>query len=76
MNRYQLIKEIDELLTASDGRVSEKEVCRIFDIDAYEIPWGYDLTWYRSFELDQTYDLIQSKKRTSTGFMIHTKEGN
>ena len=57
-----MIKKINELLTKNGGRMPEKEVCRILDIDPYDIPWGIHGYWYRSFLPNQTYDLIQSKK--------------
>jgi len=62
MDRYQLIKEIDELLTENGGRMPEQEVCRIFNIASVEIPWGYKVPWGNIFQANQTFDLIQIKK--------------
>ena len=58
----QLIEKIDKLLTFNNGRISEREVCQVFNITPYDIPWGNHGYWYRSFLSNQTYDLIQIKK--------------
>ena len=63
MERHQLIKEINKLLTENGGRMPETEVCQILNIKSFDIPWGNHQTWARSFQANQTFDLIQNKNR-------------
>ena len=61
MDRHQLTKEIDKLLTENGGRMPETEVCRILNIKSFDIPSGIHQTWARSFQANQTFDLIQKR---------------
>ena len=61
MERHQLTKAIDKLLTENGGRMPETEVCRILNIKSFDIQWGNQQTWARSFQANQTFDLIQKR---------------
>ena len=57
-----LVKEINKLLQQNDGQIPEVEICQIFDLQPYDIPWGHNIGWARALQPNQTYHLIQSKK--------------
>lgn len=55
-----LVKEINEILKQNDGQMPEVEICQIFGLRPYDIPWGHNIGWVRALQSDQTYRLIQS----------------
>ena len=57
----KLVVKINKLLSRNNGRISEDEVCKKFNITPYEIPWGMGLGWSRCFHSDQEFYLIQSQ---------------
>ena len=57
----KLVVKINKHLSLNNGRVSEDEVCKTFNITPSEIPWGADLGWSRCFQSNQEFHLIQSR---------------
>ena len=57
-----LVKEINKILKHHNGQMSEVEICQIFGLRPYDIPWGHNIGWARTLQSDQTYHLIQNKK--------------
>ena len=53
-----LVEKIENLLSENNGRMTEAEVCKVLNITYKEIPWGDKVTWSKSFQPNQTYDLI------------------
>ena len=53
-----LVEKIENLLSENSGRMAEAEVCKVLNITFREIPWGDKVTWSKSFQPNQTYDLI------------------
>ena len=53
-----LVEKIENLLSENNGRMAEAEVCKVLNITYKEIPWGHQVTWSKSFQPNQTYDLI------------------
>ena len=53
-----LVEKIENLLSENNGRMAEAEVCKVLNITYKEIPWGDKVTWSKSFQPNQTYDLI------------------
>ena len=53
-----LVEKIENLLSENRGRMAEAEVCKVLNITYKEIPWGDKVTWSKSFQPNQTYDLI------------------
>ena len=58
MDNLILIEKIENLLSKNNGRMTEVEVCKILNITSQEIPWGYNVTWGRLLQVNQTFDLV------------------
>ena len=57
-----LVEKIENILSENNGRMTESEVCKALNITFREIPWGDKVTWSKSFQSNQTYDLISRYK--------------
>ena len=57
----ELQKKIIRLLKENNGEMEEEKVCTLLGIDAYEVPWGYNIGWARCLQSNQKYHLILSK---------------
>ena len=57
----ELQKKIIQLLKENNGEMEEGRVCSLLGIDAFEVPWGYNIGWARCLQSNQKYHLILSK---------------
>ena len=60
----ELRKKIISLLKENSGEMEEEKICALLGIDAYEVPWGYNIGWARCLQSNQKYHLILSKHGT------------
>ena len=60
----ELQKEIIRLLKENNGEMEEEKICTLLGIDAYEVPWGYNIGWARCLQSNQKYHLVLSEKIT------------
>ena len=56
----ELRKEVIRLLKENNGEMEEGKMCSLLGIDAFEVPWGYNIGWARCLQSNQKYHLILS----------------
>ena len=57
----ELRKKVIRLLKENNGEMEEGRVCSLLGIDAFEVPWGYNIGWARCIQSNQKYHLVLSK---------------
>ena len=60
----ELQQKIIQLLKENNGEMEEGRVCSLLGIDAFEVPWGYNIGWARCIQSNQKYHLVLSKHGT------------
>ena len=60
----ELQKKILRLLKDNNGEMEEEKICTLLGIDAYEVPWGYNIGWARCLQSNQKHHLVLSEKIT------------
>ena len=60
----ELQQKIIILLKENNGEMEEGRVCSLLGIDAFEVPWGYNIGWARCIQSNQKYHLVLSKHGT------------
>ena len=58
MDKLILIEKIENLLSENNDQMTEAEIRKVLNITSWEIPWGYEVTWGREFQTNQTFDLV------------------